>query len=147
MKNKFFPALYMTLKTSCFLFTLIVFAFYILGNAISNEVQVLTLTNLALIFGFSIWFTLSNILLKSNKLNLFLRVSLHFLSTLLGFFVIFIYIPGNAQNGSRAFILTIAFAALYILVAVIALIINGIVRKTKNENKEYKSVYEKSLEQ
>lgn len=137
----------MTLKTSCFLFTLIVFAFYILGNAISNEVQVLTLTNLALIFGFSIWFTLSNILLKSNKLNLFLRVSLHFLSTLLGFFVIFIYIPGNAQNGSRAFILTIAFAALYILVAVIALIINGIVRKTKNENKEYKSVYEKSLEQ
>ena len=147
MKNKFFPALYETLKTSCFLFTLIVFAFYILGNAISNEVQVLTLTNLALIFGFSIWFTLSNILLKSNKLNLFLRVSLHFLSTLLGFFVIFIYIPGNAQNGSRAFILTIAFAALYILVAVIALIINGIVRKNKNENKEYKSVYEKSLEQ
>ena len=146
MKKKFFPALYETLKSACLIFTLIVFAFYILGNAISSEVQVLTLTNLTLFFAFSIWFALSNNLLKSNKLNVFLRVSLHFLSTVAGFFVIFVYVPGNTQNGSRAFILTVAFAALYIVFATIALAISGLRNKKKNENEEYKSVYEKSLE-
>ena len=147
MKKKFFPALYETLKSACLIFTLIVFAFYILGNAISSEVQVLTLTTLTLFFAFSIWFALSNNLLKSNKLNVFLRVSLHFLSTVLGFFVIFVYLPGNIENGSRAFILTIGFAALYIVVATIILAISGAVRKQRNEKEEYKSIYDKSKEQ
>ncbi len=143
MKKNFPTKLYELIKSGCLIFTVIVFAFYILGNAVSSAVQVLTLTNLFLLFLFSIWFALSNTLLKTKKLNVILRVVLHFISTIIGFFVIFIYLPGNLENKARAFVLTLAFAAVYIVVAAIGLIIRKAIIKNKNNEEEYQSVYEK----
>lgn len=143
MKNKFLKSLSNTLKTACVIFTCIVFAFYLLGVAFENALQVLTLSRLALLFLFSIWFAVSNKILKSKKMNLILRVVLHFISSVLGFFIIFVYLPGNTQKPSSAFTLTLFFAVAYILIAACVLIVLHFTKKKKNEKEEYEPVYDK----
>ncbi len=144
MKNKLLNALLNIFRSGCVIFTFVVFGFYILGDLMSSQIQVLTLKNLFLLLLFSLWFAMSNIFLKNKKLNIILRTILHFVSTVFGFFVIFIYLPGNLENGSSAFVLTIGFAALYILVASIIFTVNHIMKKKKADTQEYKSVYEKT---
>ncbi|MBR5314840.1 MAG: hypothetical protein IKU45_05465 [Clostridia bacterium] len=146
MKNKTLTGALNILKNSCVIFTVIVFGFYILGNAIESSERVLTLTNMFYLYLFSLWFALSNLILRSKKINAILSVFLHFVSTNLGFFFVFVYLPGNLQNKSRAFILVLCFAFIYILVASVAFGINSVINKKKNENEEYKSVYEDSKE-
>ena len=144
MKKKPFTPFVEIFKSGCVIFTFIVFFFYILGNVISSEVKVLTLTNLFLLFLFSIWFAISNIFLKSKKMNIVFRVALHFISTVLGFFVIFVYLPGNTNNSSSAFVLTLGFAALYAVIAFFILLIRHQINKNKSDNSEYNSIYEKN---
>lgn len=135
MKKKLFNGKFDLIKNGCVIFTATVFAFYILGEMMSNTVKVLTLNTLFLIFLFSLWFALSNKLLTTKKLNVILRVFLHFLSTVLGFFVIFVYIPGNTENSSSAFVLTLGFAAMYLLVAALVFTVIHLINKGK-ETKE-----------
>lgn len=144
MKNKFLKKLSDVFKSGCVIFTFVVFAFYLLGNAISSAVQVLTLTNLFLLLLFSVWFAASNNLLKNKKLNTIIKIVFHFISTMVGFFVIFVYLPGNLDNKSRAFILTLVFAAAYIIVAALILIIKGALNKKRNDDKDYDSIYDKT---
>lgn len=145
MKNKFLNGLYDLVKRGCVIFTVTVFAFYILGELMSNTVKVLTLSTLFLIFLFSVWFALSNKLLRTKKMNIVLRVFLHFISTVVGFFVIFVYLPGNTANSSSAFVLTLGFAGLYLLIAALILTVIHLFNKRK-ESKEYKSIYESKEE-
>lgn len=147
MKNNGLCKLYSIIKSACVIFTIIVFLFYIMGNAISSQIQVLTLTNLFLLLLFSVWFSFSNLLLKSKKMNIFLRLTLHFISTVIGFFVIFVYLPGNLENKSQAFILVLGFAIIYIVTATAILALKGIFNKKQNNEQEYESVYDKSKQQ
>ncbi len=142
MNNKFLNKALNILKNSCVIFTIIVFGFYILGNALDSSEQVLTLTNMFYLFLFSIWFALSNLLFKSKKFSTILAVSLHFLSTNFGFFFIFVYLAGNLQNKSRAFVLVLCFAFIYILIAAAGLGVHALMNKKNNETEEYKSIYE-----
>lgn len=144
MNNKFLKGILNILKTGCVIFTIIVFGFYILGNALDSSEQVLTLTNMFYLLLFSIWFALSNLLFKNKKINTILSVSLHFLSTNFGFFFIFVYLAGNLENKSRAFVLVLCFAFIYILVAAAGLGVHALMNKKKNETEEYKSIYEDS---
>lgn len=146
MKNKFLSSALNVLKNSCVIFTVIVFGFYILGNALESSEQVLTLINMFYLFLFSVWFALSNLLFKSKKLNTILSVFLHFLSTNFGFFFIFVYLPGNLNNKSRAFVLVLTFAFIYILIASIGLGISTLMNKKNNETEEYKPIYEETKE-
>ncbi len=137
---------YDVFKTGCMIFTFVVFSFYILGEIMSNTVKFLTLNTLSLLFLFSIWFAISNLLFKSKKLNLIIKVTLHYISTVIGFFVIFVWIPGNIENNSRAFLLTLVFSALYILVACAVLGIKFSVNRKNNEKSDYSSVYDNPKE-
>lgn len=144
MKNKFLNFLVNTFKSGCVIFTFIVFLFYILGNMMASTVQVLNLTNLFLLFLFSIVFALANLILKSKKMNIVLRVALHFITMVAGFFVIFVYLPGNLQKGSSAFVLTVVFTVLYALVTAVILTVRHFIKKRKTDKQEYSSVYDKA---
>ena len=50
MKNKFTKGLVKFLKNGCVTFTIVVFAFYILGDIMSSATKVLTLKNLILLY-------------------------------------------------------------------------------------------------
>ncbi len=142
MNNSFLKSLYNTFKSGCVIFTILVFVFYILGNVISSAVQVLTLFNMFLLLLFSIWFALANYLLNRKSINIVVRVLIHFLLTVVGFFVIFIYMAGNFENKSRAFIITVGFAVLYIIIAAITLFFKNILKKKDNDKQKYESVYD-----
>ena len=146
MKNKLLKNLSDLFKSGCVIFTFVVFAFYILADIMTSAVMALTLKNLFLLFLFSIWFAGSNRFLKNNKFNFIVKLVLHFISTLAGFFVIFVYLPGNLANKSRAFVLTLTFAGVYILIAAVILIFKNALNKKKNEKEEYESVYDNSKE-
>lgn len=147
MNKNFLSKLYGIFKNGCMIFTFVVFAFYILAYSMTSVAQALNLTNLFLVFLFSIWFAFSNLFLGNKKINVILRTILHFLSTLLGFFVIFILLPGYLDtNKSGSFVLMIGFTAFYALITLAVAIIKNITNKKKNEQEDYESIYDKSKE-
>ncbi len=145
MKDKFTKKASSLFKSGCVIFTIIVFAFYILAEIMSSSTQALTLSKLFLLLLFSIWFAFSNLFLKSKKLNIVLRIALHFISTVLGFFVIFVYFTGTTETPSKAFLLTVGFVFFYAIVATAILVTKSLINKKKSESdSEYKTVYDKS---
>lgn len=143
MKNKFLTSALNVFRSGCVIFTAVVFGFYILGDIMSSATQVLTLRNLFLLFLFSVWFAMSNGFLKSKKMNQVVKITLHFLSTTIGFFIIFVYLPGNVETPSKAFVLTLAFVAVYAIITTVILLIKAALNKKKNETEKYDTVYEK----
>lgn len=146
MKNKLLDKLSNLLKKSCVVFTAVVFAFYILQRLITKDQGTwgLDLTDLFLVLLTSIWFTATNVFLTNKKLNVILRIALHFVSSTIGFYLIFIYLTGYAKKSSNAFVLVVAFAVVYILVAAIFLAIRSFIARKKAESQEkYQALYEK----
>ena len=143
MNNKFLNGVKNLFKTGCVIFTIVVFVFYLMGEIVSNATQTLTFSRLFLLYLFSVWFALSNLFLKNKKLNIILRIILHFVSTVASFFVIFIYIPGNTENTSSAFVLTVCFAVIYIATATIIMFVRSAVKARADKKKEYKAMYDK----
>ncbi|MBE6717940.1 MAG: hypothetical protein E7574_01620 [Ruminococcaceae bacterium] len=144
MKNKLTNKLSNLFKSSCVVFTAVVFSFYILQRLITKDQGNwgLDLMDLFLVLLTSIWFTATNVFLTNKKLNIILRVAMHFVSSTLGFYLIFIYLTGYAKKSSNAFLLVIAFAVAYIIVAVAILAIRNFIIKKKTQDKEkYESIY------
>jgi len=147
MNKKMLNGIKNLFKSGCVIFTIVVFVFYLMGEIVSNATQTLTFSRLFLLYLFSVWFALSNLFLKNKKLNIILKIILHFVSTVTSFFVVFIYIPGNTENTSSAFVLTICFAVIYIATATIIMFVRSAIRSNADKKKEYKAMYEKSNEQ
>ena len=143
MENKFLKTLKEIFHSGCAIFTFVVFGFYIMGDILSSTTKVLELKTLFLLFLFSLWFALSNRIFTAKKMNVILRTVFHFLSTIIGFFVIFIYLPGNIKNSSSAFVLTLGFAVIYVVIAAIILTVRHFSLKKRNSEEKYDSVYEK----
>lgn len=142
MKNAFLKSVSGVIKQACVIFTCIVFAFYIFADLTNGSNNFLTLKMLFLLFLAAIWFAMTDVLLVNKNLNIFLRVSLHFISSTVGFYLIFIYLSGYAKKSSKSFILVILFAVIYILIASIALFIRHLLLKKKADNENYESIYD-----
>ena len=56
----------------------------------------------------------------------------------------FVYLPGNLENKSQAFVLVLGFAVIYIITATVILTLKSIFNKKQNNEQEYDSVYDKS---
>ena len=146
MKNKLLNKLSNLLKKSCVVFTVIVFAFYIIQRLITKDQGNwgLDLTKLTLVLLTSIWFTATNVILTNKKLNIILRIAMHFISSTFGFYLIFIYFAGHAKKSSNSFVLVVAFAVVYIVIAAIYLAIRSFIAKKKSESQEkYQALYDK----
>ncbi len=144
MNKKFLSGFLSVLKNACIIFTVTVFAFYFMGSLMSNAQQTLTLSKMVLVFVFSLWFALCNLFLNFKNLNIIIRIALHFVSSTFGFYVIFLLIPGYAENQAGAFALTIGFILLYVIVATLIGIVRKLTTKESQKDNEYKSIYNKN---
>ena len=142
MKNTFLKSISEVIKQACVIFTCIVFAFYIFADITNGSNSVLTLKMLSLLFLAAIWFAMTDVLLVNKNLNIVLRVALHFISSTVGFYLIFIYLSGYAKKSSKSFILIIAFSIVYILIASVVLTIRHFIMKNKSEKEDYESIYD-----
>ena len=143
MNKKILSGFCAVFKSACVIFTFVVFAFYIMGAIASNALQTLTLPRMALVFVFSFWFALCNLFLKFKTLNIVLRIAFHFVSSTVGFYVVFLLIPGYTKKQSGAFALTVVFVLVYVIAIAIYGITRSVLNKKKKQDEEYKSIYNK----
>lgn len=144
MKNKILKKLTSVINQTCIIFTCIVFAFHIMGTLLQATGQ-MSLQMLFLLFLASLWFSFTDEILLNKKLNIFLRVSLHFISSTVGFYIIFIYLTGygKSASSSQPFLLVVLFAVAYLTIAAIVLFIRSLILKKKNATEEYTDIYNK----
>ena len=131
-------------KSSCVIFTFVVFAFYVMGAIASNALQTLTLSRMALVYLFSVWIALCNKFLYFKVLNAVLRIALHFVSSTAGFYIIFLFIPGYTKQQSNSFAMVIAFVIAYAVIGSIYGLIKSAINRSKKQDEEYNSIYNKN---
>ena len=68
------------------------------------------------------------------------RVLLHFIGSLIAFTIVFILIPG-AFDVAQIMVRMLVFAAVYLIIAFVALFINGMLSNKKTEKFEYESQF------
>ncbi len=98
----------------------------------------LTLGNVVLIFIFCFFFALANRIFASKTLTFGAKVFYHFLAVMADFIFTFIFLNGFYRRGARVFYIIVIFAAVYLIIALIAAIIRYIVNREKSRNSDYR---------
>lgn len=157
MKDSLRKFVYTILYPTTLFFTIIVLMFSAISTTAETtySVPVVSPSGLLLILLFSIVFACLNRIFSIKSMNLFGRILLHYVGTLLAFTVIFVFIGNNFLNSSKGtegrviFILLGALSVIYIVTAAIILIFRAVIRKSsgkniKNKKTEYKSQFRKN---
>jgi len=132
------------ISSACVIFTLLFTFIYTLGITVNTD-WIPTLGTLYSILAFSLILSAMNKYLFSNSLVLGIRILIHYIVTVLSFYVFFIVASGYAKSGSSALTIMIAFSIIYALFAADEAISNGAKsndKKKKTQKKtEYKSMF------
>lgn len=132
------------ISSACVIFTLLFTFIYTLGITVNTD-WIPTLGTLYSILAFSLILSAMNKYLFSNSLVLGIRILIHYIVTVLSFYVFFIVASGYAKSGSSALTIMIAFSIIYALFAAVVAIFNGAKsndKKKKTQKKtEYKSMF------
>ena len=128
-----------TIKNSCVIFTVITLLFYTLGLTISKN-MIPTIGNIVAFLGFSIGLAFINEIFFVKKLNMIVRLILHYFAS--GALVLLLFALAGAieASGPMTIIIMFAYSLLYWIFGVIALIINKSVASKKNSSEKYESM-------
>ena len=142
MKTNFLKSFYSIFQNACVIFTVCVLACSFISFAAgANAGNYLNISALMLLALLSFWFSLSSLILKPRKLNIILRVILHFIASVVGMYVILFVISGASEKQAFAFTFTIVFSVVYAITATLILVVKGKANKKKAEKDNYDSVY------
>lgn len=120
-----------TLTNACVIYTVILTAIYTLG-AFVNSSWVPTVQMVYSCLGFSIILSVLNIFLFSDKLVLALRLLIHFVSSSVIFYLLFIVWGGYKSNGGSVLTAFLVYCFAYVLCGAIV----GCYRYLKADNGE-----------
>ena len=155
-KHNVFKTLKKLLCDACVTFTIVVFVFYLIMSAITENDLSMDLTHLLSSFAFSLFFAAANLVLErfKGRTGEALRVFLHFAITLTGFIVVFLLLPQITGNGNAAFQLSpgktlvaaSAFTLLYLICALMFVGVRKLINKGSGGSEEYEETYAKTRE-
>lgn len=130
------------LKNSCVTFTVIVLALYSAGMAFSTEEQkwIPTFTMVWMVLVFSLMLNLAGLLMKIERLNLAVRVILHYITIAVVFYIVFLLWGGYGDKGSLIIGLMLIFTVVYAVAMAITLCIKKPWRKREQKAADYKSM-------
>lgn len=139
MKNKILD----TIKNGCTIFSIITVISYTIGMILStaDKAYIPKLKTIYIYLFFSILFAFANNILSNKKINLTLKLTLHFLVSCALFFCIAIIGGGLTNSGFATIILMFTFIIAYILFAIIYLITNKKKETKKNNDENYSSLF------
>lgn len=139
MKHSFWNSI----KNGCFIFTLITVISYTFGMIISTSERsfISSLTSIYLFLILSICLAFANRILTNKKMNVALRLIIHFFITGLLFFAVIVLGGGYSESGFATLIAMAVFAVIYLIFALIFGIISAKKEKKANAKKEYHSVF------
>ncbi len=139
MKNKILK----TIKNGCTVFTIITVISYTIGMILSTaeKAYIPKLKTIYIYLFFSILFAFANNILSSNKINVALKLTLHFLVSCSLFFCIAVIGGGLTSSGFATIILMFIFILAYILFAIIYFITNKKKETKEINDKNYSSLF------
>ena len=130
---------------TCLIFSAIVFLtlalwFIISAQKVASTEMLFKQALLSLLFSFII--ACLNEILKLRALMLTLRVLIHFVGSMLCFYIFFIKMGTYSQKNSGELIIMLLVALLYIIVTAIVLSILHIRARKKNDNSKYEAQFD-----
>jgi len=139
MKNSFWNSI----KNGCSVFTLITVISYTVGMIISNEEKayIPSLKSIYIYLCFSILFAFACRLLTNKKMNMVLRLLIHFIISASLFFLVIVIGGGLSGSGFATIIFMFAFAVIYLVFALIFALISKKKEKKANSEKHYSSLF------
>ena len=138
------------LRDACVYFTVFQFAvtaIFQLTAADGGKGQFLMFYVELAIFAFSVALAFAAEILKIKKLSLFLRILLHFLCCVAALFLLFRIVAGDMFKVNSLLYITIGFAALYVIVAAVAVAILHFRKEKTSDGSEYVSQFKNSKKQ
>lgn len=118
-------------------YTLITLLMYTIGSLALNEQMVPRLSIMYEILIFSLLVSFVNQIFHT-KLNSFAKYTIHFLGIGVAYFVLFLLISGNADQGNFILIGMGLYTFIYLIIAFLLFVIRALICKKKNEAIPYK---------
>ena len=131
-----------TLGSTCVYYTFFITALYLLGVYVSSSwVPTLHMVFALLLFSFVL--SAGNSFLFSDKLIFSLRLLIHYVTTTIIFYVIFVLWGGFQANGGSVLTALLAYSFVYLICTLIVFIYRYITAEKRTEKTEYMGVFEK----
>ncbi len=146
MKSKnVFSILSKIIAHGCVYYTVTSLLLYVGGLLFSTIERewIPTLDMLLLLLLFTVSFSAANQMVLHAKLPMGVKLLIHYVATLLIFYVVFILWGGFSKNGSSVLVLLLAFTLVYGIGTLIFTIVRHIRAGTANRNKEYDAQFKK----
>ena len=142
MQKNFLSGTKRVLVGTCVIFTILVLLVYVIGSAVPDFGNAIDLKNILVILFFAFLFSAANRLLALENLPVFLRILLHFTTTAIGFYVVFILIAAKATAPSAIFVMLGFYTLMYALfMGIYQLLFHAIRQKRAEKETGYKSIY------
>ncbi len=130
-----------TLCHSCVFYTFFITALYLLGVYVDSH-WVPTLHMIFSLLLFSFVLAAANSFLFSNKLVFSLRLLIHYITTTLVFYIVFVLWGGFQANGGSVLSALLVYTFVYLICAVLVFMYRYITAEIQTSGKEYKSVFD-----
>lgn len=141
MKNNFFYKLLQSIiYPACFYFTVCIFVTSIIAFAGNEKAMAANLSFMVMLFIFSLFMAIINKILLT-KLNSVLKILLHFLGTLLSFYLVFIVFSGYYKSGQKSFFIIICMILAYAVVLAVIMLIKHQINKKSNDKTKYEKQF------
>lgn len=132
-----------TIKNGCVFFTIITVISYTFGIIISSadKAYIPSLKSIYIYLVFSLLFASANKLLYNKKINLILRLVIHFVICATLFFFVIVLGGGLSGSGFATIIMMFIFTVIYLIFACIFGIIKSKKEAKDDSTKEYSNVF------
>ena len=131
------------LTHGCVLFTVLSVTMYsasaIFSGKLNGWIPKLDLILMLLAMSFAI--CAANLLFKSEKVPVALRVPIHFVILGIVYYFLFIVWGGFAKNGGTTLVALILYTVIYAVCISVYFAVRGIIKKNNNKKQEYSSMF------
>ena len=129
-----------TLTQACVIYTFLVTAVYLLGNAVDSH-MVPTLTMVLSLLAFSFALSCANSFLFSDLLLFPLRLLFHYLATAFVFYITFVVWGGYRSNGGSVLMILLIYTFAYAICAVIVSVYRWLTAESRISKTEYSDLF------
>jgi len=130
--------LYRFIYPTCAYFTMSIFGTTALTYAAQFENFAPTFKGQLYFWLFSMIMAVLQNIFYTEQINMFFKVLLHYLGSLISFIVIFIVLAANYDNAVGAMVISIVLSVVYFFCAATVLLIRGVFIKAHRDEQKYK---------
>lgn len=139
---KYLSAIRSILTRCCVWFTILTLFLFLIGSAFPEFGNAIAVNTVLVLFAFSFLIACVNLILGISKVPMSLRILLHYLASLLAFYVLFVLIAMQATEARTVLTSLIMFTIFYALfMGGGALFRHAVMQALKTDKKDYQRIY------